>query len=339
MAGLLGARHDPVFPLDLARALVVAVTARHARRRPCRRARRPRRGGFGSRGARTFQAPAPTRTAPTPAAPIQRSTTPQPGPTAAQNAPRPGIAQAARPGFFSTRGGFLGGLLGAGLLGMLLGYGLFGGLGGLGSILGLLLQVVLVVILARMAFAWLQRRNQPAYAGAGVGPVPGAPLRRDAAGPAYAGRRRRRPRPGATSCAIGQADLDQFERTLGELQAAYGAQDLNALRSLATPEVVDVLAEELRRTSGAAWSTMSPTSGCCRATPPSPGARPGRTTPRWRCASACATGPRIAHRPRRRGRPRPADRGHRDLDLRPPARRPLAGLGDPAGLTSVAAWP
>ena len=45
---------------------------------------------------------------------------------------------------------------------------------------------------------------------------------------------------------IDQADLDQFERTLGELQAAYAAQDLNALRSLATPEVVEVLAEELR---------------------------------------------------------------------------------------------
>ena len=134
------------------RALIVAVAAvvlaaGHAE------ARAGRGGfGFGSRGARTFQAPPPTSTAPTPAAPIQRSTTPQPGPTAAQNAPRPGIAQAARPGFFSTRGGFLGGLVGAGLLGMLLGYGLFGGLGGLASILGLLLQVLLVVFLARMAF-------------------------------------------------------------------------------------------------------------------------------------------------------------------------------------------
>ena len=227
------------------RALIVAVTAvvlaaGHAEARAGRGG-----SGFGSRGARTFDAPAPTRTAPTPAAPIQRSTTPQPGPTAAQNAPRPGMAQAARPGFFSTRGGFMGGLLGAGLLGMLLGYGMFGGLGGLGSILGLLLQVVLVVIVARMAFAWWQRRNQPAYAGAGMGPAPGAPLRRDAARPAYAGGGAG-PSSGRDALGIGQPDLDQFERTLTELQTAYGAQDLNALRSLATPEVVDVLAEELR---------------------------------------------------------------------------------------------
>lgn len=213
-------------------------------------ARAGRGGGFGSRGTRTFQAPPVTRTAPQPAAPIQRSTTPQPGPTAAQNAPRPGVAQAARPGFFSTRGGFMGGLLGAGLLGMLLGYGMFGGLGGLGSILGLLLQVVLVVIVARMAFAWWQRRNQPAYAGAGMGPAPGgpapgAPLRRDTARLAYAGGGGGAS-PGRDALGIGQPDLDQFERTLNELQTAYGAQDVNALRSLATPEVVDVLAEQLR---------------------------------------------------------------------------------------------
>jgi predicted lipid-binding transport protein (Tim44 family) len=230
------------FRSTFARAMVVAVAgiilaAGHADARAGRGG-----GGFGSRGARTFQAPPPTNTAPTPAAPIQRSTTPQPGPTAAQNAPRPGVAQAARPGFFSTRGGFLGGLVGAGLLGMLLGYGLFGGLGGLGSILGLLLQIVLVVFLARMAFAWWQRRNQPAYAGAGGGPMPDAPLRRETAYATGGGGAAR----GRDELRVGQADLDQFERTLTELQAAYAAQDVNVLRPLATPEVVDVLAEELR---------------------------------------------------------------------------------------------
>ena len=203
--------------------------------------------GFGSRGARTFQPPPPTRTAPAPAQPIQRSATPQPSPGVNQAAPPPGLAQPARAGFFSTRGGFFGGLVGAGLLGMLLGYGLFGGLGGLGSILGLLLQVALVVILVRWAIRFFQRRNQPAYAGAGAaGPV--SPLRRDAAGPAYtpaggAGM------PGAArgreEFPITQADLDRFERTLGEVQGAYGARDLAALDRLATPEVVGFLAEEL----------------------------------------------------------------------------------------------
>jgi predicted lipid-binding transport protein (Tim44 family) len=227
-----------------ARAAIVAVAALllaagHAE------ARAGRGGGFGSRGARTWQAPAPTRTAPTPAQPIQRSTTPQPSPGINQTAPQPGIAQPARPGFFSGRGGFFGGLVGAGLLGMLLGYGLVGGLGGLGSILGLLLQVALVVLLVRFAIRFFQRRNQPAYAGAS-GPIP--PLRRDTAGPSYTPARGAAV-PGTVrgreEVPITQADLDRFERTLGEVQATYGAHDLKTLDRLATPEVVGFLAEEL----------------------------------------------------------------------------------------------
>lgn len=200
-------------------------------------------GGLGSRGSRTFQAPPPTQTAPSPAAPIQRSTTPQPGPTAA-NPGMAGAAAAARPGFFSGRGGFMGGLLGAGLFGMLLGYGLFGGLGGLGSIIGLLLQVALVVIVVRLAFRWFQRRNQPAFAGAAAG----APLRREPPQPGYTpagGGARPGPAKGRDQIGIGQPDLDQFERTLAEVQAAYTAEDVAALRRLATSEVVDVLSEEL----------------------------------------------------------------------------------------------
>ncbi len=44
-------------------------------------ARRAGGGGFGSRGARTYQAPAPTRTAPNNAAPMERSMTPNTGAT------------------------------------------------------------------------------------------------------------------------------------------------------------------------------------------------------------------------------------------------------------------
>jgi predicted lipid-binding transport protein (Tim44 family) len=44
---------------------------------------------------------------------------------------------------------------------------------------------------------------------------------------------------------ITQADLDAFERALGEVQTAYGARDLATLDRLATPEVVGFLAEEL----------------------------------------------------------------------------------------------
>src|ERR1700737_83053 len=67
-----------------------------------------------------------------------------------------------RPGLF---GGLLGGFLGAGLLGLLFGHGLFGGMGGIASIFGLLLQIALVVIVARLIWGWWQRRQTPAYAG------------------------------------------------------------------------------------------------------------------------------------------------------------------------------
>ena len=129
-------------------------------------------------------------------------------------------------------GGLLGGLaagfLGAGLFGMLFGHGFFGGIGGFASFLGLLLQIGIVVFVARLAWAWWQRRNQPAYAGR--------------AGDARAGFRR--PAPGmnfgglggglaaAASAApsdpieIKPEDFDAFERLLGEVQTAYGNEDL-----------------------------------------------------------------------------------------------------------------
>src|SRR6202162_2040237 len=117
-------------------------------------------GGFsgGSRGMRTFSAPPATTTAPI-AAPIQRSIT-QPGNHAAigQTATRPGLFGS---GLF---GGLAAGFLGAGLFGLMFGHGLFGGMAGLASVIGLLLQVVLVVIVARLIFAWWQRRTIPAPA-------------------------------------------------------------------------------------------------------------------------------------------------------------------------------
>src|SRR5215467_3487558 len=122
-------------------------------------------GGFsgGSRGSRTFAAPPATPTAPT-AAPIERSIT-QPGNAAP-------IGQAGiRPGLF---GGFAAGFLGAGLFGLLFGHGLFGGMTGFASIIGLLFQIVLVVIVARLIFAWWQRRRNPMPAFAGAAhPAPG----------------------------------------------------------------------------------------------------------------------------------------------------------------------
>src|SRR6266513_1284571 len=194
-------------------------------------------GGFsgGSRGARTFSAPPTTPTAPS-AAPIQRSIT-QPGNAAP-------IGQTGmRPGLFG--GGLLGGLaagfLGAGLFGLLFGHGMCGNLGGFASIFGLLLQLALIVVVARLIWGWYQRRNAPAYAGGGAsmlrGMMPGAGAAPGTPGGATPA--------GGGSVTVGKADYDAFERLLGEVQAAYGAEDLGALRQRVTPEMLAYFSEGL----------------------------------------------------------------------------------------------
>ena len=199
-------------------------------------------GGFsgGSRGMRTFSAPPSTPTAPT-AAPIQNSMT-QPGGAAS-------IGQAgARPGLFGGRGfggGLLGGItagfLGAGLFGLLFGQGFFGGMAGFASIIGLLFQVVLVVIVARLIFAWWQRRNAPAPAYAAARPATahsfgglGGMWGGSAAAP-----------PAGEPLTIAKSDYDAFERLLGDIQAAYSTEDLSALRVKVTPEMLSYFSEQL----------------------------------------------------------------------------------------------
>ncbi|MCW5687372.1 MAG: TIM44-like domain-containing protein [Pseudolabrys sp.] len=208
----------------------------------------------GSRGARTFSAPAATPTAPRAAQPLQRSTT-QPSTAATGATGAAAAGQAARPGLFG--GGMLGGLaagfLGAGLFGMLFGNGFLGGMGGFASFLGLILQVVLVIVVARLAFAWWQRRNQPAYAMQGATPEAGAG--RPAAGGLGGSFGGLFGGGGAASAAgepitIDKQDYDDFERLLSDVQAAYTAEDLNALRSKATPEMVSYFAEDLADNAG-----------------------------------------------------------------------------------------
>ncbi len=208
-------------------ALTFAVTEADARMR----------GSFGSRGARTFSAPPATATAPKAARPIERSVT-QPG-LAGTGINRP----AASTGGLFNRPGLLGGLaagfLGAGLFGMLFGHGFLGGLGSLASMLGLLLQIALVVIVARLVWSWWQRRNQPALAG-------GPSLRDIDTQPQAA----RTPLGGMGSAAFGApqiapADFDAFERLLDEVQTAYGKEDLSALRSHVTPEMLSYFSDEL----------------------------------------------------------------------------------------------
>ena len=208
-------------------------------------ARAGRGGSFGSRGSQTFSAPPSTTTAPS-ARPIERSMTQpgQPG-SLAQRPP----ATSPLGGFFG-RPGFLGGLfagfLGAGLLGMLFGHGLFGGLGGFASILGLVLQVALIVIVARLIWSWWQRRTQPALASgpslrdAFSGTRLGAPIFGGGASSAAQARA-----SGTDEVGLTPEDFNAFERLLAEVQTAYSTEDLGRLRTLATPEMVSFFAEDL----------------------------------------------------------------------------------------------
>ncbi len=216
-----------------------------------------RRGGsFGSRGSRTWQAPAPTRTAPNPTGPVERSMTPnQPGANQATRQQQTVGQQ--RPGMFSGFGGSLmRGILIGGLFGMLMGYG-FGGMAGA---LGFVLQLLLLAFLASMVMGWLRSRNQPATAG---GPQPSAGgdgfgrdgFARDAAQPTQASGRAGGfavPSTGGQAATVesrdidmAQDDLDTFERRLGDVQRAFADEDHAALRRLSTPEMVSYFSEEL----------------------------------------------------------------------------------------------
>ncbi|RUV72876.1 MAG: hypothetical protein EOR30_01900 [Mesorhizobium sp.] len=208
-----------------------------------------RRGGsFGSRGTRTFQSVPPTRTAPQPAAPVERSMTP-----ATNNAARQTPASQ-RPGIFSGLGGsMMRGLLLGGLIGLLLGQG-FGGLAGM---LGLLLQALLIggaIMLAIRFFRSQSARNQaPAMAGV---PRSMGNFGRNAAAQPESDNVSSFPIPGIGSgfgrtaqasdeITMTQADLDIFQQRLTEVQEAFGREDHAGLRRLATPEMVSYLSEEL----------------------------------------------------------------------------------------------
>jgi predicted lipid-binding transport protein (Tim44 family) len=209
---------------------------------------RPRMNS-GSRGTRTYSAPPPTTTAPSTTQPINRSMT-QPGtPGASAAAPRP----AQQPGgMFSGRGllgGLAAGLLGAGLMGMLMGNGFLGGLAGFASFLGLLLQVGIIAIIGFVLFRWWQRRSQPQQAYAGMpremsdSNNTNNTARSALSGLGFGGSAG--PAPVSEPLEIGKDDFDAFERLLGEVQTAYGREDLSALRSLVTPEMLSYYAEEL----------------------------------------------------------------------------------------------
>jgi predicted lipid-binding transport protein (Tim44 family) len=191
-------------------------------------------GSFGSRGSMTWSAPPSTSTAPYSAQPMQRSMTP--------NYPSPGYSGAPGYGYRSHSpfmSGLMGGLIGAGIAGLLFGHGFWGGGFGFFGFIGFLLQIFLLVVLARFLIR-LFRGQSPAFAGgpnifARGGPPPGP-----AAMPVGGGSGR-----GAAQIAISPADYQAFEQLLQATQAAWTAHDLNALRAMVTPEMLSYFADQL----------------------------------------------------------------------------------------------
>ena len=197
---------------------------------------------FGSRGSKTFSSTPSTRTAPNSVSPLERTATQPSIPTTTStglNKTGFGSGLFNRPGLL---GGLFAGFLGAGLLGLMFGHGLFGGLGGLASILGLIIQIALVVIVARLIWAWWQRRQGFATAG--------GPSLRNAANPytQHGGM-------GAPASVAGfggkivieQKDYDDFERLLTDVSMAYGAENQARLRGLVTPEMLGYFSEQLEQ--------------------------------------------------------------------------------------------
>jgi predicted lipid-binding transport protein (Tim44 family) len=126
------------------------------------------------------------------------------------------------------------GLVGGGLIGLLSG-------SGIGSIFSLLLQIGLIVLLVRFAMGFFARRaamagNGGGYARSGLGLGGGSTAPQGG----YAASAR-----GSVPLSVGAADYAEFERLLGEIQSAYGREDLGTLRRAATPEMASYFEEEL----------------------------------------------------------------------------------------------
>ncbi len=244
-------------------------------------------------------------------------------------------AAAQQRGGFFNRPGLLGGLaagfLGAGLLGMLFGGGLFSGLGSLSSIVGLIIQLGLIYLVARLAMNWWARRNgTPAYAN--MAPPPGTgqqPYGTQTNANAAFGFGK-----GATQppLEITPADYETFERRLSEIQTAWSNEDVAALHTLATPEMVSYFTEDLA--ANKSRNAVNKVTGVKLLQ--------GDLAEAWREGPAdyATLGLRYSlvdktfdRASGHHGRwQRHAARGHGSVDLHPPPRQRLGIVRDPAGL-------
>jgi predicted lipid-binding transport protein (Tim44 family) len=173
---------------------------------------------------------------------MERTMTQPSRPTA--GAAAPGAAAAAQPSRFGGWGGLLmGGLIGAGLASMF-------GLGAMASVLGFLLQALLIGGVIWLAWSFFARRRaaepQPVLIrnDRRLGQMPGSPEPR---GTTPSGSFQASPAaPVAIApLALTKDDFDVFEQRLTAIQTAYGGADVDGLSRLLTPEMLSYYAQEL----------------------------------------------------------------------------------------------
>jgi predicted lipid-binding transport protein (Tim44 family) len=214
----------------------------------------------GSRGSQTNVAPPSTSTAPGTAQPMQRSVTQ--GAPAAAAAPAAGAAAgaagaaaaAARPSMArNLMMGVGAGLLGAGLFGLLSGSGFFSGLASLAGLFGFLLQIALIGGVIFLVMRLLRSRREAAVAT----PTPAnldrvqrdaqtaqAPMQRQMMGGMMGGAAAPA-QPAIQPLNLTGDDFGAFEKLLGDVQTAYGAENIPALRALLTPEMASYFEGDL----------------------------------------------------------------------------------------------
>jgi len=114
-------------------------------------------------------------------------------------------------------------------------------------------QVGLVVVVARLAWSWWQRRNgsEPATA-AGPSYRQGLNGGHDQPSPMLGGlfgggsaANAQPQQPAGEPIELQPDDFNAFEKLLNEVQSAYGREDLSALRSRVTPEMLSYYSDEL----------------------------------------------------------------------------------------------
>ncbi|KXV17875.1 Tim44 domain-containing protein [Gluconobacter oxydans] len=186
---------------------------------------------IGSRGSHTWSAPPRTSITPGWARPMDQSATPRPSPNygssgyASPARPMPGFgAPAYRPSYpvrHPFLSGFAGGFLGAGLFGLLSGHGFMGGMTGGTSFFGFLLQVLIIGGLIAFVLRMFGNRGQRSPMGmpSSAGATPFGNV------------------GGSTPVTLTNDDYLSFQRLLLDIQAAWSAQNMRALASMATPEM------------------------------------------------------------------------------------------------------